>query len=104
MVAYDRSRAQSLMGGALLAPRTDIPDSERCYVAIHPGDHERPIRGFIQVFKNGSVGYWLEPMQQAKDAATMEVAMARLLDFHPGGISGTFAVGQEQSHRQRPKT
>jgi hypothetical protein len=97
---FDLARAEGHRSGASIAPRTDVPDSERYYVVL---DHRNTPRGFLQKYQNGSAGYWFQPMEQAKLADTWEVAFHRVLDLHPGGVSATLSIAQEQSRQPRFK-
>lgn len=80
-MTFDIKRAQTLSGGvhALLAPRTDVPDAARCFAVLHP-HNPTIVLGRVQIFSDGTAGYWREDGEQAKLVATVEVAVRRLLD------------------------
>ena len=76
-MTFDLSRARQMPTIAvLLVPRTDVPDSERCFAVLHPNDNRA--LGRVQVFKDGSAGYWIDEEEQAKPAATLDMAVKRL--------------------------
>jgi hypothetical protein len=49
------------------------------------------VLGRVQVFKDGSAGYWLDEGEQAKLAATLDVAVRLHVHFEP-----------ERSRRKKP--
>ena len=75
-MTFDRTRARRLPGDVLMAPRTDVPDSDNCFAILHTKGREL---GRMQVFQDGSVGWWREEGEQARLAADAEVALTRLL-------------------------
>jgi hypothetical protein len=75
-MTFDRTRARRLPGDVLMAPRTDVSDSENCFAILHTNGR---VLGRMQVFKDGSVGFWREEGAQANLAADPEVALDRLL-------------------------
>lgn len=58
-----------------LAPRTDVERSEECFVGVDTSG--RPV-GNIQLFKDGTAGYWREPGEKALHATSWEEAFRRL--------------------------
>ena len=75
-------------GTTLMARRTDVPHSE-CYVSLsHDG---KELRGFVQVFPDGSAGYWKVECEQATAAPSLVEAIRKLwtvqLSAHAKGAS-----------------
>ncbi len=58
-----------------LIPRDDIHPDEGCFKVV---SDEGKIIGYIQIFKDESVGYWRELLDQAKPAKSVDVAIAIL--------------------------
>ncbi len=62
--------------GVKLLPRDDVRPEEGCFYAVT----ETGTRiGYVQVFKDGTAGYWRRVGEQAKLAASPEMACAALL-------------------------
>lgn len=55
-----------------LLPRNDIRPEEGCFICYSDNDKKL---GYVQVFKDGTCGYWTTLMEPAKPAATPEIAM-----------------------------
>lgn len=55
----------------ILVPREDIRPEEQCFWAV---TEEGKRIGRIQIFKDGSAGYWTHHCEQAKPAATPQIA------------------------------
>ena len=65
----------------LLLPRPDIRDEENCYTCVAPGTHE--VYGFVQVFRDGSAGYWRNRGDQALRANNETEACRALVRMGP---------------------
>jgi hypothetical protein len=61
--------------------REDVAGCEQAFVVSDAAGH--PL-GYAQTFKDGSAGYWVEPMQQARPARRLDDAVDRLVErFFP---------------------
>lgn len=78
-ITFDRTRARRLHGDVLMAPRTDIADSENCFAIVHTKGR---VIGRMQVFTDGTVGYWRDDAEQARLAADPDAALTRLMADH----------------------
>jgi hypothetical protein len=74
-ILRDASAVEHVPGGYLQI-RKDIAPSERCFVAI---DEDKKPLGFLQIYANGTSGYWREAKQQAQPAQSSDEALRRLL-------------------------
>jgi hypothetical protein len=75
MPEFDAARSIPQAVGGSIAPRTDIPESEGCFVARQV---DGAVFGYLQRFKDGSAAHWRFPCEQAKPASSIEDAFKRL--------------------------
>ena len=76
---WDDSQVKGLTDGVsvgLRAPRTDIRPEENCYVALN--NDRITVRGFIQVYPDGSASYWFDEGTQGRLAANIDDAQRKL--------------------------
>ncbi len=93
---WDPTAAVKQSHGVFIAPRTDIPNAEGSFAVLHEG---KTLRGFVQVFKDGSAGYWKDYGQQATVAPNLKAALDKLFTIEIGGtasgkatVKGTLTV------------
>lgn len=58
-----------------ISPREGIPSSAGCFVLTQ---EDGSVLGYLQIFKNNTVGYWRTPMEQGRLASSVDEALKRL--------------------------
>lgn len=82
-MTFDPNLATQVVNGCQVQRRTDVGPSERCYV-VTTGVHT----GYIQVFPDGSAGYWKKLGEVAKPAVSFEDALTKVFTINISGTAG----------------
>jgi hypothetical protein len=85
--------------GIWLEARADVGENEGCSFVLND---LWEIIGYVQVYKDGSAGYWFAPKEQAKPAKNLDRALAEIEVTYKARLAEEAKEGKD--HGSQPET